>query len=302
MEILRSSQNATIRRLAGLRNNRRRRAAGVVLVDGARETLRAIESGMRLLGFYEQVAGETLPIDGGPELQSVRAHAIESGVYRGVTRELFAKVCYGEADDRCLAEFVHPGDSLADLPELRPGLVLVLDRVEKPGNIGAIFRTADGAGVSAVLLSDCPSDRFNANAIRGSLGAVFTVPAASGTASEIAEYLSDHVDEMFAMRVEGSTSLYTVDLSAAGPRGRTAVIMGSEADGLAQRWQEWRSPARRNDQKLSGEKPPMAKIPGIHLPMAGHVDSLNVSVSAALVAYESVRQRCNRCESDVRND
>ncbi|EMI42790.1 TrmH family RNA methyltransferase [Rhodopirellula sp. SWK7] len=288
MEILRSSQNATIRRLVGLRNNRRRRAAGVVLVDGARETLRAIESGMRLLGFYEQVDGEALPVEGGPELREVRSHAIEAGVYRGVTRELFSKVCYGEADDRCLAEFAHPGDSLSDLPTLKPGLVLVLDRVEKPGNVGAIFRTADGAGISAVLLCDCPSDRFNSNAIRGSLGAVFTVPSASGTASEIADFLSKQVDEVFAMRVEGSTSLYTVNLRADGPRGRNAVIMGSEADGLGQRWQTWQKP---NDS--AGSSSSEVSIPGIHLPMAGRVDSLNVSVSAALVLFEAVRQRSN---------
>ncbi|MCM2373093.1 TrmH family RNA methyltransferase [Aporhodopirellula aestuarii] len=297
MEILRSSQNATIRRLIGLRNNRRRRAAGVVLVDGARETLRAIESGLRLLGFYEQIDSGSLPVGGGSELQIVRAHAVDLGVYRGVTRELFAKVCYGEAEDRCLAEFENPGDSIANLPPLAPGLILVLDQVEKPGNVGAVFRTADGAGVSAVLLSDCPSDRFNSNAIRGSLGAVFTVPSASGTAEEIADFLAGQVDGVFAMRVEGSTPLYTVDLRANGSRGRIAVVLGSESDGLGPRWQTWKKTDETHE-NASVDAP----IAGIRLPMAGRVDSLNVSVSAALVAFETVRQRNNPGETDLRNN
>lgn len=292
LEILRSNQNPTIRRLVGLRNHRRRRAAGVILVDGARETRRALESGLQLQGFYEPVANN---VQRGPapaeenenvDLQQVRLQAVQHGVYRGIASELFAKVCYGEASGRCLAEFAAPGDSVSDLPDLPPGLILVLDRVEKPGNLGAIFRSADAAGVSAVLLSDCPSDRFNSNAIRGSLGAVFTVPSARGSQAEIAAFLSAQVDNIFAMRVEGSVPLYHTNLRADGERGRIAVVLGSEADGLKQRWRSWH-PFAPADHELTPELP----IAGIRLPMAGQVDSLNVSVSAALVAYESVRQQ-----------
>ncbi len=297
LEILRSSQNATIRRLIGLRNNRRRRAAGVILVDGARETRRAIESGRELLGFFEQVDAAQRPVLNGTDLQLIREHAIRAHVYRGVVADLFAKICYGEAGDRCVAEFAVASDSLADLPELPPGLILILDQVEKPGNIGAVFRTADAAGVAAVLLSDCPSDQFNSNAIRGSLGAVFTIPAATGSQAEIAGFLADQVDEVWAMRVEGSRSLFETDLSASGPRGRIAVILGSEADGLGNRWQTW----QKND--VSSASPSTQQvIGGIHLPMAGRVDSLNVSVSAAVLAFEAVRQRHNPNESYRRHD
>ena len=275
LEILQSAQNPTIRRLVSLRNNRRRRAAGVVLVDGARETLRAIESGMTMNAFFEPVdlAGDFVSdLDG---LADSRQHAIGLGVHRAVSAELFTKVCYGEAQQRCVAEFAAPTDRIADLPPPAPGLILVLDRVEKPGNVGAIFRTADAAGVAAVLLCDCPSDRFNSNAIRGSLGAVFTVPSASGSQDEIDRYLAWHAEQVFAMRVEGATSLYTTDLSARS----IAVILGSEADGLADRWKEW------------GESPERREVIGVKLPMKGFVDSLNVSVSAAIVAYEANRQR-----------
>lgn len=257
------------------RNNRRRRAAGIVLVDGARETLRAIESGMVLRGFYE-------PVDGGGEfmvdvdgLAEARRLAIARGVHRGVAAELFAKICYGDAMQRCVAEFEAPGGAIADLPPPRPGLILVLDRIEKPGNLGAIFRTADAAGVAAVLLCECPTDPFNSNAIRGSLGAVFTVPSGSGTRDEINAYLSQHARLVFGMRVEGARSLYEVDMRA----DHVAVILGSEADGLADRWQTWGGPDHPRT------------VEAVQLPMAGFVDSLNVSVSAAIVAYEAVRQR-----------
>jgi TrmH family RNA methyltransferase len=297
LEILRSNQNATIRRLIGLRKNRRRRAADVILVDGARETRRAIETGRQLLGFFEQVDAADRPLADGPDWQFVREHAVRANVYRGVVAELFAKVCYGEAGDRCVAEFAATSDSLCDLPELPSGLILILDQVEKPGNIGAVFRTADATGVAAVLLCDCPSDRFNSNAIRGSLGAVFTVPAAVGSQAEIAGFLADQVDEVYSMRVEGSRSLFEADLSASGPRGRIAVILGSEANGLGNRWQTW----QKNDVS-SGSQSTQQVIGGIHLPMAGQVDSLNVSVSAAVLAFEAVRQRHNPNHSHRRHD
>ncbi len=288
MEILRSSQNATIRRLVGLRNNRRRRAAGVILVDGVRETRRAAEAGLVLRGFFEQVDAAGRAVADGPDWRFLRSHAVEAGVYRGVVGELFSKVCYGEAANRCVAEFEAPRGRIKDLPPLAPGLILVLDGVEKPGNVGAVFRTADAAGVSAVLLSDCPSDRFNANAIRGSLGAVFTVPSASGNQAEISRFLAGEVDEVFAMRVEGSESLYDVNLRPLGPRGRIAVVLGSEADGLGERWRTWPQSGDADEGEATE-----CSIGGIHLPMAGRVDSLNISVSAAVVAFEAVRQRRN---------
>lgn len=271
LNIIRSPQNATIKRLASLRNHRRRRAAGIVLVDGPREIWRAIQAGWHLKGFYEPLvhdAFEAAPPY--PEIHQIRAHAAKQDRHFGVDAAAFAKLAYAGSSGICLAELDAIPRTLNDLPANLTGLVLVLDRVEKPGNIGAIFRTADAAAVAAVLLCDCPSDAMNPNSIRGSLGAVFTVPHASGTATEIAQVLTKRAFRPLAMRVEGSRNLFSQDLS-----GDIAVILGSEADGLGDRWTH------------VGEAP----VDGVCLPMYGQVDSLNVSVSAAIVAFESVRQR-----------
>ncbi|MEO9935490.1 RNA methyltransferase [Rhodopirellula bahusiensis] len=272
METIRSLQNAAVRRIVSLRRSRKRRAAGVVLVDGPRESLRAIEAGLKLAAFYEieSKASDSANQSEMPEQAVARRHAMDAGVHRWVTADVFRKIAYTASTDRCVAEFVAPDDSLEQLANhssFNDGLILVLDRVEKPGNLGAVFRSADAAGVSAVLLSDCPSDRFNPNAIRGSLGAVFTVPSASGSGSDVSSFLQTHGYRVAAMRVEGSRPLFEFDL-----RGKVAVVLGSEADGLAGRW--------------AGDS-----VEPVALPMAGHVDSLNVSVSAAVVAYETVRQR-----------
>ncbi|MCC9657311.1 RNA methyltransferase [Rhodopirellula halodulae] len=274
METIRSLQNASIRRIASLRKSRRRRAAGVVLVDGPRETLRAIEAGLKMIGFYEiepksDPEAERQTEREMPEQAPAREHAIANRVHRYVTADVFRKIAYTSSTDRCVAEFESPDNAwkrVRDGVEARSGLILVLDQVEKPGNLGAVFRTADAAGVSAVLLADCPSDQFNPNAIRGSLGAVFTVPSAAGTETEVSAFLREHGYRVAAMRVEGSKPLFESDLT-----GKVAVVLGSEADGLGDRW--------------GGDE-----IHPVALPMAGHVDSLNVSVSAAIVAYEAVRQ------------
>ena len=148
-------------------------------------------------------------------------------------------------------------------------LVLILDQVEKPGNIGAIFRSADAADVDAVLLCES-GDAFNPNAIRSSLGAVFHVACASGSEVELADFLVRHHVHVLAARVESSDSLWTTDL-----RRPTAIILGSEAEGIGNRWQE-----------INGEP-----VQGIHIPIAGNVDSLNAANSAAVIAYEARRQR-----------
>ena len=268
--MIRSPQNATIRRLAGLRNHRRRRASGSMLVDGPRETLRAIEAGIELMGFYEPWNESEGWQAGPPELLRVREHAREKKCHRGVQDQAFAKIKYGEGSERCVAEMKVPVRHFEGLPSPPQGLILVLDGIEKPGNIGAVFRTADAAGVEAVLLSDCPCDVFNPNAIRASLGAVFTVPLAAGTADQVADWLLRWKISVLAMRVEAADSLYESQL--AGP---VAVILGSEANGLGDRWKQ-----------LGGHR-----VSGLVLPMSGRVDSLNVSVSAAVVAYEALRQR-----------
>lgn len=280
MTVIQSPKNPTVKRLISWRNHRRRRAAGVVLVDGPREAWRAVEAGWNLRAFYEPVDPDGRPLAMraafASEIECLRAAAVRSDRHVGVVPGVFEKLRYGDLQSPCLVELDARASKLADLPEDLHGLILVLDGVEKPGNLGAVFRSADAAGVSAVILSDCPGDVMNPNAIRGSLGAVFTVPHAAATAHDVAEFLHRRHFRTLAMRVEGASELFDQSLL-----GDVAVVLGSEADGLGDRWPASVLPA-------AGDA---SAITAVALPMRGRVDSLNVSVSAAIVAFESVRQR-----------
>ena len=182
-----------------------------------------------------------------------------------------ARIAYGESSRGVVSEFVQPDHSLEDLSLPANALVLVLDSLEKPGNIGAVFRCADAAGVDAVILCGGGSDIYNPNAIRSSLGTVFQIPTAVGSETEVARFLCDQKIRPLAARVESSDELWATDFS-----GSIAVIVGSEANGLGERWQH-----DANN----------VVIHGVRIPMFGKVDSLNVSVSAALVLFEARRQR-----------
>lgn len=198
---------------------------------------------------------------------------------RFTSQGVYERIAFGNHSSGCVAEFSAPDCSVDKLTQdLEPCdshvFFLVIDGVEKPGNVGAIFRTADAAGVNAVLLSDCRTDAFNPNAIRGSLGAVFTVPFAVGSQEEIKGFLSSRVQHVYSMRVEASQLLWQTELCE-----RVAVVIGSEAQGLGERWKQWDCDGVTRD------------VAGITIPMAGVLDSLNASVAAALVSFEAARQR-----------
>ncbi len=145
--------------------------------------------------------------------------------------------------------------------------ILVLDRMEKPGNLGAVLRTADAACVQAVILSDPICDVWNPNAVRSSLGGLFSVPIGIGSMVEVADWLKVHSFVIHTARVEGA-----VEYSAACFRDKHAFVIGNEAEGLADRW-------------LNDAYQPLS------IPMLGAIDSLNASVSTAILAFESLRQQ-----------
>jgi RNA methyltransferase, TrmH family len=186
-----------------------------------------------------------------------------------VADSVIEKISFGQSVRGVVAEFDEPTRTLNDLRLPASPLILVLDQVEKPGNIGAVFRSVDAAGIDAVVLCES-NDIFNPNAIRSSLGGVFHVPSADGTEAEVKRFLQSRGIRVLAARVESSEQLWAADLS-----GPLAIVLGSEADGLAGRWQE-----------IGG-----CPIAGVRIPMAGKVDSLNVSVSAAVIGFEAIRQR-----------
>jgi len=149
-------------------------------------------------------------------------------------------------------------------------LIAVVEGVEKPGNLGAILRSADGAGVNAVIVAESATDLFNPNIIRSSIGTVFAVPVAVASSGELLEWLRRREIGIIAARVQGSADYTQVDY-----RGAVAIALGSEARGLSDPWAEL---ARAN----------------VHVPMRGVADSLNVSATAAVLFYEALRQRSRR--------
>ncbi len=266
--VLRSNANPTVRHLIRMRDNRSRRRAGRILVDRWRETARAVESGLKPTGVYIAENDGAL---GSPDADQRRVldKATETGTLVRVSESVLEKISYGQTGGEVVAEFETPDRSLTNLRLPDSPLVVVLDKIEKPGNLGAVFRCADAAGVDAVIVTD-GCELFNPNAIRSSVGAVFHVPCATATEAEASKFLSSHQIRPIAARVEGSNSLWESDLN-----GPLAIVLGSEADGLGDRWQE-----------INGQP-----IAGIHIPMQGASDSLNLSVSAAVMLFEAVRVR-----------
>ena len=197
-----------------------------------------------------------------------------------VADELFERIRYGERDEDLVAIGARPDTGLGQLELNENALVFVLESLEKPGNVGAIVRTADAIGASAVVLSEPLSDFFHANCIRASMGCVFTTPLATGTNPEVQEWLWQSDFAVFAAIVEGSTRYDEVAYSE-----RSALVLGNEARGLSESWRLLASDPER-------------KIKGIHLPMLGRADSLNVSTTAAIIGYEAGRQRGFQRNSD----
>lgn len=274
--LLTSTNNPTVKHLAKMRDNRARRRAGRVLVDGWRETRRAIESGLTPIGVY--VVDQTAEHSAGSAGAATDAMSESEQWVRGscaatlcrVSENVMKKIAYGQSDRGVVAEFQTPQSELSDLNPPESGLVLVLDQIEKPGNIGAAFRCADAAGVDAIILTPASADRFNPNAIRSSLGAVFSVPSATADESVSRRWLSEKGYRLCTARVESSRPLWDCDLT-----GALAIIIGSEATGLGDNWQ--------TDDRQA--------VDAVRIPMAGQVDSLNASVSAAVLLYEAQRQR-----------
>lgn len=267
--VLRSTSNPTVRHLVRMRDNRARRKAGRVIVDGWRETGQAVAAKLKLIGMFVTQSQPELMQSSDPLIRKLATTAAADGHLQVVSEVVMEKIGYGQSSRGVVAEFEAPHRGLDQL-ELPPDpLVLVLDQIEKPGNIGAMFRCADAFGVDVILLCDS-GDLWNPNAIRSSQGCVFHIRSAHGTEQELTQFLSDHAIRIVAARVESATELWKASL-----RGPLAILVGSEASGLGDRWTE-----------VDG-----SPVEGVRIPMAGSIDSLNVSASAAVILYEAIRQR-----------
>lgn len=252
-----STQNPRIKNLAVLQQKAsERRRQGLFVVEGMREIGHCTAAGFSIKElYYCQEMGE-LPhsLHSSDEIICVNKNVYEKIAYRGSTEGLIAVVKEKQT-------------SLADLKLQDSPLIVVLESVEKPGNIGAILRSADAAGIDAVIVCDPLTDLYNPNIIRSSIGACFTKQFVACTTDECIAFLKQKGIQILTAQLQDSSSYYDTDM-----RRATAIVMGTEDKGLTDKWRQ-------------------AADAHIRIPMLGQLDSLNVSVSAAILMYEAVRQR-----------
>jgi TrmH family RNA methyltransferase len=259
---LTSVANPRIKAAVALRDRRERDRTGLTLIDGARELRRALDSGVALVEAFV-----CEPLLAGPDARAVldRLEATAAPV-TVIGQTVFGKLAFGERAEGLIAIVRTPSTDLAALALPDDPLIVVIEGVEKPGNVGAVLRSADGAAADAVVAASPRTDLFNPNAIRASAGTIFSVPLGAGSTAHVLAWLRERGVRIVAARVDAAR-LYT-DLDLCGP---VALIVGAEADGLSDAW----TPG----------------VDAVRLPMLGVADSLNVSVSAAILLYEARRQR-----------
>lgn len=261
--VLTSFANPRVKAAGALRDRRQRDRTGLTLVDGARELRRALEAGVTVVEAFV-----CEPLLAGPDARAVFDRLRADGTTLHTTSEpVFAKLAFGERAEGIVAVVRISTTRLDDLALPPVPLVVVIEGVEKPGNLGALLRSADGAGVDAVVVASPRTDPFNPNAIRASAGTIFSVPLAVASTADVIVWLHARSIRIVAARVEAERLYTATDLS-----GPVAIVLGAEDDGLTVAWTA-------------------PDIDAVRLPMLGVADSLNVSVSGAVLLYEARRQR-----------
>lgn len=271
--IISSLNNSRIKDLVKLNNRRQREARKLTVVEGQREAERALQAGIVPLEVY--VCPDLMAQDDG--FKKSLASLVEATGIRifEVTPAVYKKIAYRGESGGVVLVIPYFKTSFSDLSDRGTAFLVVIDGVEKPGNLGAVLRTADAAGVDALILThegDTGTDLYNPNVIRASLGAIFTVPVLSVTVDETVRWLKEQNIQIVATSPEGEALYSAVSLT-----GPVAVVLGSEAAGLGNLWLQ------------------SADV-RVQIPMFGSVDSLNLSVSTALLLYEVVRQRTGKTD------
>jgi TrmH family RNA methyltransferase len=266
VEKITSLQNPRVKHLVKLRDRRPRDEAGVFLVEGYREIRRALEKHVALTEIYFSPGwflGENEPA------LIEQARVAGAAVFE-LTKEAFAKVAYRERPDGLLAVAPQWKRALADLTLPAEPFLLVVEAIEKPGNLGTILRSADAAGCDAVIVCDPVTDIFNPNVVRASTGVLFSVPLVVEESTRVRAWLKKK-----GVRAVATTPAAEAIYSDADLRGPLAIVMGSEQYGLSEFWlKECDLPVR--------------------IPMAGQADSLNVAMATIITLFEAVRQRATR--------
>ncbi|WP_369752392.1 TrmH family RNA methyltransferase [Flavobacterium sp. WC2409] len=259
MKQITSIQNPFIKSLVLLQEKaKNRKQSGTFLMEGKREISLAQKGGYELetVLFYPEICSENEAKKLAPNTELIE-----------INKEVFQKLAYRDTTEGILAVAKTKSMQLTDLKLSENPLILVAEAPEKPGNIGALLRTADAANLDAVIIANPKSDLYNPNIVRSSVGCLFTNQIATGTTAEIISFLKKRNINFYCATLQNSTSYHTQDYTTP-----TALVVGTEATGLTQ---EWRDAATQN----------------IIIPMQGEIDSMNVSVAAAILIFEAKRQR-----------
>ena len=257
METITSLQNPRVKNILLLQQkSRERKKQNLMVVEGLRETGIALNSGYKLVEAYVC-----------EELISLKGTEIEHERIVGISRPVFEKIAYREGSDGLICLFEAKNLTLEDLRLSKTPLIIVLESVEKPGNLGAILRTADAVNADAVIICDPLTDIYNPNVIRSSVGCVFSRQVVACSSVEAQNWLRNNKIVSYAAELRASSRYHIHDYTTP-----IAFVMGTEADGLTQEWINF------CDHRVI-------------IPMLGTIDSLNVSVSTAVLLFEAMRQR-----------
>ena len=259
MKQITSIQNPYIKTLVQLQEKAKaRKQTGTFLIEGKREIELAIK------GNYEI---DTILYCNELSLQSLNLSIFQSKEYIEISKDVYQKLAYRDTTEGILAIARTKNLSLSDLKLPKNPLILVLESIEKPGNIGAMLRTADAANIDAVILANPKTDLYNPNIVRSSVGCLFTNQIATGSTEEVITFLKEKNINFYSATLQNSNEYHKVDYSTP-----TALIVGTEATGLTQLWRD-------------------ESTQNIIIPMQGAIDSMNVSVAAAILLFEAKRQR-----------
>ena len=260
MKQITSIQNPFIKSLVLLQEkSKARKQSGTFLIEGQREIELAIKGNYELetILFLPELISEK-------QITQLSKHSID---LIEISKEVYQKLAYRDTTEGILAVAMAKSLSLSNLILPSNPLILIAEALEKPGNLGALLRTADAANLDAVIIANPKSDLYNPNIVRSSVGGLFTNQIATGTTTEIIAFLKQHNIPFYCATLQNATPYYTQDYTKP-----TALVVGTEATGLTQ---EWRDHATQN----------------IIIPMQGEIDSMNVSVAAAVLIFEAKRQR-----------
>lgn len=257
--LITSPQNPKIRNVIALEKSRERKDQNVFVVEGIKEVALAAGSGyvFRSVYFCPSIIDEK-------ELSRI---GLNQDVFIPVHESVFEKIAYRETTGGIIGVAEQKKHLLEDIRLSANPLLLIIESVEKPGNLGALLRTADAAGIDAVIICDPQTDFYNPNVIRSSVGCVFTQQLASATSTDTIQWLKGKDIRIYCTYLQASSPYHLADYS-----GPCAIVMGTEATGLSDTWTD------NSDANII-------------IPMQGKIDSMNVSTAAAVVIFEARRQR-----------